>query len=78
MAYQRTRAKIETDINWNGHFLEGSEFQFPSSSGSSVYTLTVGHVGPVCDCPGFKFNGKCKHITGFVKGLEGEDDDRST
>lgn len=68
--YKRKRAKIETDINFVGHFLEGSEFQYKSKSSDAVYTLTVGHVGPLCDCPGFAFNGNCTHIKTFVKGLE--------
>lgn len=71
MAYFKAKAKpIKSSINWNGHFLEGSEFEQKSSSSDKVYILTVGHVGPTCDCPGFSFNGKCKHVTEFVKNLD--------
>ena len=71
MAYFKAKPKpIKSSINWEGHFLEGTEYPQESSSSDKVYTLTVGPHGPYCDCPGFSFNGKCKHVTKFVTDLD--------
>ncbi len=76
MAYFKAKPKvIESGINWQGHFLEGAEYEQKSASSDNIYILTVGPNGPYCDCPGYSFNGKCKHVTTFVTDLDHDLDD---
>lgn len=68
--YKRKKSTIKSSINWEGHIFEGCEYEHPSSSGSAVYTMRVEAQGPVCDCPGFVFNGNCKHVKNFIEDVE--------
>lgn len=70
--YKRTKPLIKSDVNWFGHFLEGSTFIVRSSSGNGSYKIEVGPHGPTCECVGFSFYGSCRHIKDFVQKLETE------
>jgi hypothetical protein len=46
--------------------LRPQEIPIPSSKGDGTFYLPVTPTlfnDPICDCPGFNFRGKCKHVT---------------
>ena len=50
-------------INFNeDHHLVGFTWPYINSKGKQ-YNTTMVETGWVCDCMGFNFHGKCKHIT---------------
>ena len=50
------------DMQFKGHFLNGYIWPYVNSKGT-VYETELTDKGFTCDCPGFSFHGKCKHIT---------------
>jgi hypothetical protein len=50
------------------HHLVGFQWPYINCNGKE-YKTTMTPTGWVCDCPGFNFHGKCKHITKVHKRL---------
>lgn len=49
---------------YDRHFNCGGEWYFRGgkTSDPQTYTVKMTPKGFTCDCPGFKFRGKCKHV----------------
>lgn len=50
------------------HHLVGFQWPYINCNGKE-YKTTMTPTGWVCNCPGFNFHGKCKHITKVHKRL---------
>lgn len=48
-------------IDFHEHHLVGLTWPYVNCKGKQ-YHVTMLDKGWVCDCPGFNFHGKCKHI----------------
>ena len=66
MAFATKFHHRSTEINTNGHWAVGTEWELISSKGDKTYTVEMSDKGFYCDCPAFK---KCKHITQVERGF---------
>jgi len=55
-------------VNFDNHHLIGFSWPYTNSQGKTYYT-TMTDRGWVCNCTGFNFHGKCKHIRGVHERL---------
>lgn len=52
--------------NFKNHYLAGTEWTIVGSK-DNVYAVTLTTSGFECSCPGFKFQGKCKHTLEIIE-----------
>ena len=56
------------DMKTQDHFLVGFEWDITGSTGNS-YTIELHDQGLECSCPGFGWQGKCKHVKALAHRL---------
>jgi hypothetical protein len=58
--------RYENHPNYGGEWF----FRGGKKSDPKTYTVTMTAKGFTCDCPGFKFRGKCKHVEGIGRTVD--------
>lgn len=56
-------------IDFRNHMNAGGEW-FMAGSKGKTYTIEMTPKGFKCDCPGFKFRGKCKHTVAIAEAID--------
>ena len=60
------------EIITKNHFLVGTVWPIEGSK-NNTYSIEMHEKGFTCDCLGFTYNGKCKHITSIISLLTNEE-----
>ena len=60
------------EVKSKDHFMVGFEWNVTGSTGNS-YVVGFNDGGLDCSCPGFGWQGKCKHVKGIAANLIAED-----
>ena len=68
----KTKYYKSEDIETQNHFLVDSTWPVKGSK-ENEYDVKMHDKGFTCDCLGFTYNGKCKHITSIIFLLINED-----
>lgn len=59
-------------VRYDKHLNFGGEWFFAGGTKKEPkqYTVTMTAKGFTCDCPGFKFRGKCKHVNMIAESID--------